>query len=116
MVNPGAPLSYTGTLAVPAEGDYTFVFSPPTYGPLSIDGSQLLFCILEPCSGSVCNLTAGQQHLGLGHHRQGADRAPSPSEPVSPMKIEAGKALNQRKPMQAPTRQAESRARFSGRW
>jgi hypothetical protein len=27
------------------------------------------------------------------------------------MKIEAGKALYQRKPMQAPTRQAESRAR-----
>ena len=37
---------------------------------------------------------------------------PRPSEPVSPMKIEAGKALNQRKPMQAPTRQAESSARF----
>ena len=28
------------------------------------------------------------------------------------MKIEAGKALNQRKPTQAPTRQAESSARF----
>jgi hypothetical protein len=37
---------------------------------------------------------------------------PRPSEPVSPMKIEAGKALNQRKPMQPPTRQAESSARF----
>ncbi len=38
---------------------------------------------------------------------------PSPSEPVSPMKIEAGKALNQRNPMHAPTRQAESIERFS---
>jgi beta-glucosidase len=50
--------SYNGTLTVPTEGDYTFVFSPPTYGPLSIDGQQLLFCILEPCSGSI-HLTAG---------------------------------------------------------
>ena len=30
---------------------------------------------------------------------------PSPSEPVSPMKIVAGNALNHRKPTQAPTRQ-----------
>ena len=30
---------------------------------------------------------------------------PSPSDPVSPMKIVAGNALNQRKPTQAPTRQ-----------
>ncbi len=36
---------------------------------------------------------------------------PSPSEPVSPMKIVAGKALNQRKPMHAPTRQPASIAR-----
>src|SRR4051794_35542515 len=56
-VAPGT-LPYTGTLTVPADGDYTFVFSPPTYGPLSIDGKQLLFCILEACSGSV-HLTAG---------------------------------------------------------
>ena len=39
--------------------------------------------------------------------------APSPSEPVSPMKIEAGQALNQRNPTDAPTRQAERRARPS---
>ena len=38
---------------------------------------------------------------------------PNPSEPVSPMKIEAGKALNHRKPTEAPTKQAESRARPS---
>ena len=36
---------------------------------------------------------------------------PSPSEPVSPMKIVAGNALNQRKPTQAPTRQPASSAR-----
>ncbi len=33
---------------------------------------------------------------------------PSPSDPVSPMKIVAGNALNQRKPMQPPTRHAAS--------
>ncbi len=38
---------------------------------------------------------------------------PRPSEPVSPMKIEAGKALNQRKPIEAPTKQAASSARSS---
>ena len=36
---------------------------------------------------------------------------PSPSEPVSPMKIVAGKALNHRKPMHPPTRQPASIAR-----
>ncbi len=35
---------------------------------------------------------------------------PSPSEPVSPMKIEAGNELNQRKPTQAPTRQPATSA------
>ena len=39
---------------------------------------------------------------------------PSPSEPVSPMKIVAGNALNHRKPTQAPTRQRASSAR--SRW
>src|SRR4029450_5223290 len=34
-----------------------------------------------------------------------------PGEPVSPMKTDAGNELNQRKPTQAPTRQALSRAR-----
>ena len=36
---------------------------------------------------------------------------PSPSEPVSPMKMLAGKLLNHRKPMQAPTRHAASSVR-----
>ena len=36
---------------------------------------------------------------------------PRPSEPVSPMKIVAGKALNHRKPMQPPTRQPATIAR-----
>ena len=36
---------------------------------------------------------------------------PSPSDPVSPMKIVAGNALNQRKPTHAPTRQPASSAR-----
>ena len=36
---------------------------------------------------------------------------PKPSEPVSPMKIAAGNELNQRKPTQAPTRQAQTSAR-----
>src|SRR3954451_744547 len=40
---------------------------------------------------------------------------PSPSEPVSPMKIEAGKELNQRKPTQAPTKQAATSARSNWR-
>src|SRR4051794_20962519 len=39
---------------------------------------------------------------------------PRPSEPVSPMKTPAGNELNQRKPTQAPTRQADSNAR--SRW
>ncbi len=37
---------------------------------------------------------------------------PSPSEPVSPMKIDAGKLLNQRNPMQAPTRHEASSVRL----
>ena len=41
---------------------------------------------------------------------------PSPSEPVSPMKIAAGNELNHRKPTQAPTRQrAEQRQVAAGR-
>ena len=36
---------------------------------------------------------------------------PKPSEPVSPMKMLAGKLLNHRKPMQAPTRQPASSER-----
>ena len=36
---------------------------------------------------------------------------PIPSEPVSPMKMLAGKLLNHRKPMHAPTRQAASSVR-----
>ena len=38
---------------------------------------------------------------------------PSPSEPVSPMNTDAGNELNQRKPTQAPTRQAHRSARSS---
>src|SRR5215217_5449406 len=36
---------------------------------------------------------------------------PRPSDPVSPMKIDAGNELNQRKPTQAPTRHAATSAR-----
>jgi len=36
---------------------------------------------------------------------------PSPSDPVSPMKIAAGNELNHRKPTLAPTRQAQISAR-----
>ena len=36
---------------------------------------------------------------------------PNPSEPVSPMKMLAGKLLNHRKPMHAPTRQAARNVR-----
>ena len=39
---------------------------------------------------------------------------PSPSEPVSPMKIVAGNALNHRKPMHAPTTHEAVSAR--SRW
>ena len=39
---------------------------------------------------------------------------PSPSDPVSPMKIEAGNELNQRNPTQEPTRQPATSARSSG--
>ena len=35
---------------------------------------------------------------------------PSPSDPVSPMKIDAGNELNHRKPTQAPTRQPAASA------
>jgi beta-glucosidase len=73
-VNPGV-LSYSGTLTVPAEGDYTFVFSPPTYGPLSIDGKGLLFCILEACSGTV-HLTAGPHALSFTAINVGSAPAP----------------------------------------
>src|SRR3954451_18393450 len=40
---------------------------------------------------------------------------PSPSEPVSPMKIEAGNELNHRKPTQPPTRHAATSARSNCR-
>ena len=36
---------------------------------------------------------------------------PRPSEPVSPMKIEAGNALNHKKPIEAPTKQPARSAR-----
>src|SRR3954462_823331 len=39
---------------------------------------------------------------------------PRPSDPVSPMKIEAGNELNHRKPMQAPPRQAGTGAGWGG--
>ena len=74
-VNPGPPLSYNGTLTVPTDGDYTFVFSPPTYGPLSIDGQQLQFCILEACSGTV-HLTAGQHTISVVGINAGTVPAP----------------------------------------
>jgi beta-glucosidase len=75
MVNPGPPLAYNGTLTVPTDGDYTFVFSPPTYGPLSIDGRGLLFCILEACSGTV-HLTAGQHTISVVGINAGTTPAP----------------------------------------
>ena len=40
-----------------------------------------------------------------------ATAPPRPSEPVSPMKIVAGKALNHKNPMQPPTRHPASIAR-----
>ena len=40
---------------------------------------------------------------------------PSPSDPVSPMKIVAGNELNHRKPMHAPTRQPATSARSTCR-
>ena len=40
---------------------------------------------------------------------------PSPRDPVSPMKIEAGNELNHRKPTHAPTRQPATSARSSWR-
>jgi beta-glucosidase len=61
----GKSLSYSGTLTVPTDGDYTFIFTPPTYGPLTVgDGALSLFCILEACSGTV-HLTAGTHKLSF---------------------------------------------------
>jgi len=57
----------------------------------------------------------GALELSVAHPEQqaeqpGAKLAPIPSEPVSPMKIEAGNELNHKKPTEAPTRQADSSA------
>jgi beta-glucosidase len=70
------PLSYNGTLTIPIEGDYTFVFTPPSYGPLSIDGQGLLFCILEACSGTK-HLTAGPHSFSFSGINVGVAPAPA---------------------------------------
>ncbi|MGW2639146.1 glycoside hydrolase family 3 C-terminal domain-containing protein [Streptomyces sp. NPDC001348] len=54
-----APFDYSGTLTVPAEGDYSFVYDlPAAYGTLQIDGSSVITGFLGSSSATV-HLTAG---------------------------------------------------------
>jgi beta-glucosidase len=63
-VSPNAPLSYNGTLTVPSEGDYSFVLTPPTFAPLTVDGAPVVTSILETSSGTV-HLSAGSHSFSL---------------------------------------------------
>ena len=67
----------------------------------------LIFLVLAGATNGV-NLTDGLDGLAAGC---AAIAPPNPSDPVSPMNTDAGHELNQRKPTQAPTRQALSSAR-----
>jgi beta-glucosidase len=64
-VQPGAPLSYTGTLTIPADGNYTFSFAMPGgLATLSIDGTGVATAINGTQNADV-QLTAGPHTISL---------------------------------------------------
>lgn len=65
-VTPDASFDYSGTLTVPADGDYSFVYDlPAAYGALKIDGKSVITGFLGSSSATV--------HLTAGTHRFAAN-------------------------------------------
>ncbi|MET9085919.1 glycoside hydrolase family 3 C-terminal domain-containing protein [Streptomyces sp. NPDC004237] len=65
-VTPDASFYYSGTLTVPTDGDYSFVFDlPAAYGVLKIDGNSVITGFLGSSSATV-HLTAGTHSLEAG--------------------------------------------------
>ncbi|MFJ9900773.1 glycoside hydrolase family 3 C-terminal domain-containing protein [Streptomyces sp. NPDC091280] len=65
-VTPDASFYYSGTLTVPTDGDYSFVFDlPAAYGLLKIDGSTVITGFLGSSNATV-HLTAGTHSLAAG--------------------------------------------------
>ncbi|MEU1345130.1 glycoside hydrolase family 3 C-terminal domain-containing protein [Streptomyces sp. NPDC005827] len=65
-VTPDASFYYSGTLDVPTDGDYSFVFDlPAAYGALKIDGNSVITGFLGSSSATV-HLTAGTHSLEAG--------------------------------------------------
>ncbi|WP_150136258.1 glycoside hydrolase family 3 C-terminal domain-containing protein [Streptomyces hyaluromycini] len=65
-VTPDASFYYSGTLTVPTDGDYSFVFDlPAAYGVLRIDGNSVITGFLGSSSATV-HLTAGAHSFAAG--------------------------------------------------
>ncbi|MGW0943540.1 glycoside hydrolase family 3 C-terminal domain-containing protein [Streptomyces sp. NPDC002623] len=65
-VTPEESFFHTGTLTVPTEGDYSFVFDlPAAYGAVLIDGSSVLTGFLGTSTARV-HLTAGAHSFAAG--------------------------------------------------
>ncbi|WP_427917237.1 glycoside hydrolase family 3 C-terminal domain-containing protein [Streptomyces sp. cg40] len=65
-VTPDASFNYSGTLTVPTDGDYSFVFDlPAAYGLLRIDGNNVITGFLGSSTATV-HLTAGTHSLAAG--------------------------------------------------
>ncbi|MEU0058500.1 glycoside hydrolase family 3 C-terminal domain-containing protein, partial [Streptomyces sp. NPDC006334] len=65
-VTPDVGFDYSGTLTVPADGDYSFVYDlPAAYGALKIDGSSVITGFLGSSSATV-HLTAGTHSFTAG--------------------------------------------------
>ena len=64
-ITPAARSNYSGTLSVPADGDYSFVLdAPQAYATLTIDGTSVAASILTPATGSI-HLSAGTHQLSF---------------------------------------------------
>ncbi|MEW1780019.1 glycoside hydrolase family 3 C-terminal domain-containing protein [Streptomyces sp. NPDC086777] len=65
-VTPDASFDYSGTLTVPTDGDYSFVFDlPAAYGLLKIDGNSVVTGFLGTSTATV-HLTAGTHTFAAG--------------------------------------------------
>ncbi len=75
--------------------------------------NQITWMITDSASTTNTPPTSGSSSSVFVKTANAATAPPSASEPVSPMKTSAGKALYQRKPMQAPSSAAARMARSS---
>lgn len=65
-VTPDDSFNYSGTLTVPADGDYSFVYDlPAAYGTLKIDGKSVITGFLGSSTANV-HLTAGTHSIAAG--------------------------------------------------